>query len=329
MSIHDLPSENLIKKKPPLSKVLVVVGPTASGKTTTAIELAKRLNGEIISADSRQIYKHLDIGTAKPTTEQLASAKHYFVDELLPDQDFSAGEFGERGREIINCILSKNKTPIVVGGSGLYVQSLIDGFFEGPGADKEFREMLERRVATGELPHMIEELRTVDPLSAMKIDPTKPRRIIRALEVFHITGKPLSQHHQESRIQINFRPIQFGLDWERKILYDRINRRCEEMINAGLLNEVEHLEELGYTPQQGHALNALNTVGYAEAFAYRSGSVSYEEMMRLFKQNSRRYAKRQLTWFRKDKRIHWLTLHEGSVIGDTTNAITEKWMSIR
>lgn len=289
-------------------KVPVLVGPTASGKTNVAIELAKRTGGEIISADSRQLYKYLTIGTAKPSALQLTSVKHHFVDILTPDQEFNAGEFGEKGRIVIDEIFSRNKIPVVVGGSGLYIQSLIDGFFEGPGADKEFRGILERRVALGELPVLIEELRRVDPVSAERIDPTKSRRIIRALEVYHITGKPLSLHHQESRIEIHFTPVLFGLEWERAELYDRINRRCETMLEEGLLKEIDLLEERGYSS----SLNSLNTVGYAEAFAYRRGDISYDEMLRLFKQNSRRYAKRQLTWFRRDPRIKWLKCYEST-----------------
>ncbi|MEK7249593.1 MAG: tRNA (adenosine(37)-N6)-dimethylallyltransferase MiaA [Bacteroidota bacterium] len=323
MSIRNSQSEIRNYHSALARNVLVLVGPTGSGKTAIAIELAKVLSGEIISADSRQIYKHLDIGTAKPSKDQLSAIKHYFVDELLPDQEFNAGEFGEKGRNVIDDIFARHNTPIVVGGSGLYVQSLIDGFFEGPGADKEFREILERKVAAGELPLLIEELRRVDPISADRIDPTKPRRIIRALEVYHITGKPISQHHRESKIQINFTPIMFGLDWEREVLYDRINRRCEEMVGTGLIREVEHLEKLGYTS----SLNALNTVGYAEASAYRRGEISYDEMMRLFKQNSRRYAKRQLTWFRKDAGIHWLKLSELSASADVADEIRKKFES--
>jgi tRNA dimethylallyltransferase len=293
---------------PHLPKVLVLVGPTASGKTAVSLELAKRLHSEIISADSRQLYQHLDIGSAKPTAAQLRTVKHHFINMLTPDRDFNAGEFGEQGRRVMDEIFSRKKTPIVVGGSGLYVQSLIDGFFDGPGADREFREILEQRLARGGLDILREELRMVDPVSAGRIDPTKPRRIIRALEVYHMTGKPLSQHQHDSKIQINFSPVFFGLEWERKALYERINRRCEEMIEAGLLKEVEHLEQLGYSS----SLNALHTVGYAEAFAYRRGTIPFDEMMRLFKQNSRRYAKRQLTWFRRDKRIQWVMMNEDS-----------------
>lgn len=288
--------------------MLVLVGPTASGKTAVALELARKLESEIISADSRQVYKFLDIGTAKPSREQLRRVHHYFVDELLPDQEFNAGVFGEKGRMVIATLLRRGTTPIVVGGSGLYIQSLIDGLFEGPGADKDFRESLERRIKEGGLAQLVEELRAVDPDSAARIDPTKPRRVIRALEVYHATGKPLSRHHREANITIDFIPVMVGIDWERKTLYERINRRCDEMIAAGLLAEVENLEKLGYVPP----LNALNTVGYAEAFAYRRGEISYQEMVRLIKQNTRRYAKRQLTWFRRDKRIHWVQATEAT-----------------
>lgn len=298
--------------------VLVLVGPTASGKTAVAVELAKILGAEIISADSRQVYKHLNIGTAKPSSQQLSDVRHHFIDLLLPDQDFSAGEFGERGRMVIDEILSRQKTPLVVGGSGLYVQSLIDGFFEGPGADQQLREILEHRVIAGELPLLIEELRTVDPVSADLIDPTKPRRIIRALEVYRMTGKPLSQHHQESRLKPTVEPIFFGLEWERSTLYERIDRRCDLMIEEGLLNEVEELETMGYSS----SLNALNTVGYAEVFSFRRGEVSFDEMIRLFKQNSRRYAKRQMTWFRRDSRIRWVKMDESKGPAEVAQSIS-------
>jgi tRNA dimethylallyltransferase len=224
------------------------------------------------------------------------------MDELTPDQDFNAGEFGLRGREVVQRIIDGGKLPIVVGGSGLYVRSLVDGFFSGPGADREYREILERRLAVDGINSLLEDLRSVDPVSAARIDPTKPRRVIRALEVYHVTGKPLSQHHDDAAPRISFSASQFGLEWERKALYSRIEERCEKMLAKGLLKEVEDLERRGYTD----TLNALNTVGYAEAFAYRRGEIGYEEMVRLFKQNSRRYAKRQLTWFRRDERVRWI-----------------------
>ncbi|MER3524040.1 MAG: tRNA (adenosine(37)-N6)-dimethylallyltransferase MiaA [Ignavibacteria bacterium] len=287
-------------------KVLVLVGPTASGKTDVALRLAQLLPVEIISADSRQIYKYLDIGTAKPTPEQLRLVKHHFVSAFSPDHEFSAGEFGAKGRKVIDAIFARGRTPLVVGGSGLYIQALIDGFFEGPGADKEFRDRLNRRVAAGELPKLVEELRAVDPATASRIDPHNARRLIRALEVFHLTGKPMSQVHRHHAVTISFLPKLFGLAWDRSQLYRRIEQRCDAMLQAGLLKEVEELERRKLTP----TLNALNTVGYEEAFAYRRGELSYDEMVRLFKQNSRRYAKRQLTWFRRDTRIQWIAMDE-------------------
>jgi len=296
-------------------RVLVLVGPTASGKTAVSLHLAALLHGEIISADSRQVYRYLDIGTAKPTPQQRKAIPHHFIDMLLPDLDFNAGEFGTSGRAIVEEIFRRQHIPIVVGGSGLYVRSLIDGFFEGPGADPEFREAMEGRVADGQVALLIEELRAVDPNAAARADPTKPRRIIRALEVYHATGRPISELHRDQEITIPFAPVLFGLTMDRTLLYKRIEERCDAMLAEGLLNEVELLEKRGYT----RYVNALNTVGYAEAFAYRAGEISHAEMVRLFKQSSRRYAKRQLTWFRRDPRIRWIDVEgreEASVAGE-------------
>ncbi len=209
----------------------------------------------------------------------------------------------------------------MVGGSGLYVRSLIDGLFEGPSADKEFREILEKRLATEGVQALIEELKRVDPEAAASADPTKPRRIIRALEVYHLTGEPISRRQRERKSVIDFESVQFGLRWERVALYRRIERRCEEMVAAGLLEEVDRLERLGFDS----SMNALNTVGYAEAFAYRRGTISFEEMMRLFKQNSRRYAKSQLTWFRRDKRICWIKMDESRAAADIAEEIASKF----
>jgi tRNA dimethylallyltransferase len=287
--------------------VLVILGPTASGKTEVALRVAGLVRGEIVSADSRQIYKGLTIGTAKPSPAQLSAVRHHFVDELSPDVEFNAGEFGVQGRERVSEILSRLHTPIVVGGSGFYVQSLIDGFFEGPGADREIRATLEARLRRGELQEMTEELRRVDPESAGRIDTSNPRRIMRALEVYHLTGVPLSAFHRDKKVVIDLAPVMFGLEWDRTVLYERINRRCDEMLESGLLDEVNDLAVRGYSPERN---NALNTVGYAEAFACLRGEISREEMTRLFKQNSRRYAKRQLTWFRRDGRIEWVRMGE-------------------
>jgi tRNA dimethylallyltransferase len=191
----------------------------------------------------------------------------------------------------------------VVGGSGLYVQSLVDGFFDGPPADPEFRAQALQQLHDGGIGALIKELERVDPQSASSIDPTKPRRVIRALEVQHITGIPLSVLQRERKREIRCLPVFFGLEVDRKELYHRINERCERMLKEGLMEEVEGLVARGYTPAQ----NALKTVGYAEGFAHRKGEIDREEMVRLFKQNTRHYAKRQLTWFRRDTRIRWIS----------------------
>ncbi len=288
----------------PKPAILVLVGATASGKTAVGVELARLLDGEIISADSRQVYRHLDIGTAKPSPDERRGIPHYFLDCLPPDADFCAGTFGAEGREVVLQILARNHLPLVVGGSGLYIQALIDGFFDGPGADKEYRSLLETRLSRDGIESLVEELRHRDPEGAARIDPTKPRRILRALEVYHLTGKPITTLQKELKPDIPFRPFLFGLDVPRALLYRRIDDRCDSMISRGLLREVEGLENLGYTD----SLNALNTVGYREAFAYRRGEISYDSLVRLFKQNSRHYAKRQLTWFRRDPRIRWVSM---------------------
>jgi len=285
-------------------KILVIVAPTASGKTVVSLLVAERLNGEIISADARQIYRYMDIGTAKPKQDELRRVRHYFVDELNPDEDFNAGEYGRRGREIIENIFHRGKLPIVVGGSGLYIQSLVDGLFDGPPADYSVRERLYERLKTQGAEALLEELRKVDPISAAKMLTSNIRRIVRALEVYELTGEPISIHHRNQKVEINFTPIFVGLEWERKKLYERINCRVEKMLDVGLVDEVSHLLALGYHKD----LNALQTVGYKEVFQYLSDEIDYNEMVRLIKRNTRRYAKRQLSWFRRDRRIHWLHL---------------------
>jgi tRNA dimethylallyltransferase len=301
--------------------VLVLVGPTASGKTTVSLPLAERIGAEIISADSRQLYRHLDIGTAKPTPEQRKRVPHHFIDIRNPDEEYSAGEFGASAGEEVERIFLRGRVPLIVGGSGLYVRSLIDGFFDGPPADREYRERLERRVGEKGVQNILDELRRLDPEYAAIVDPTKPRRIIRALEVVYVTGRPISVLHRERKSAIRFESRQFGLAWKRPALYDRINRRCSLMLGAGLLDEVDHLTAMGY----GRALNALNTVGYVEAFALRCGEITLEEMMVQFAQNSRRYAKRQVTWFTRDQRIRWIQMDESRDPVEVAEEVAREW----
>jgi tRNA dimethylallyltransferase len=288
-------------------RVLILLGPTASGKTAVARAVASRRAVEILSADSRQIYRRLTVGTAKPSPAELAAVPHHFVDVVDPGQTYTAGDFGRDGRAAIGAILARGRLPLVVGGSGLYIRSLVDGLFEGPGADAGVRAALARELQERGLEALLEELRKVDPDAAARVSPTNPRRILRALEVYRQTGIPLSDHHRTGKVEIDFDPFFIGLRWERGELYRRIERRCREMLDQGLLREVESLRELGY----GQELNALQTVGYAEAFLHLSGAVTYEEMVRRFLQNSRRYAKRQMTWFNADPRVHWIDCAPG------------------
>lgn len=285
-----------------LPKILALVGPTASGKTPISIHLAQATNGEIISADSRQIYKHLDIGTAKPGSTELKAVPHHFVSVLEPDKDYSAGEYGKDARQRILEVLARKKSPIIVGGSGLYVKAVIDGLFEGPGKDPEVRAQLEDRLTKHGAENLLETLRKIDPLSAQNMDVTKHRRIIRALEVYYVTGKPISQLHADKRADLPFEAIQFAIRLDRQSLYQRINDRVDDMMKRGLVEEVRDLQRRGYDTRY----NALNTVGYKEVFQHLDGKLSSTEMVDLIKQNTRRFAKRQLTWFRADKRIRWV-----------------------
>jgi tRNA dimethylallyltransferase len=298
--------------------VLVLIGPTASGKTPTSLLIAERINAEIISADSRQVYKLMDIGTAKPSTDDRERVKHYFIDELFPDQDFNAGEYGKKGQVIIDDIFQRGKIPLIVGGSGLYVQALIDGFFEGPSADQTIRQQLTQRVRGEGAEKLLEELRVIDPIAAATMLQSNTRRIIRALEVYELTGTPISES-QKSRVIINFSPVFVGLRLDRTKLYELINRRVDLMLERGLVEEVKMLRARGYDSQ----LNSLQTVGYKEVFDFLQGKTDNARMVELIKQNSRRYAKRQLTWFRRDKRISWFDVAGENDLGRVAEEISD------
>ena len=306
--------------KPP-RHVLVLAGPTASGKTPVSLLLASRLNGQIISADSRQIYKFMDIGTAKPSIDDRKKIKHYFVDELMPDEDFNAGEFGKKGRLVIDKIFHARKTPLIVGGSGLYIQALIDGFFEGPPADPSLRKHLHDRLKIEGPDILLQELKGIDPAAASRMLPSNVRRIIRALEIYELTGVPISRLQQE-RTPFHFIPCIAGLEWDRRVLYERINLRTDWMMKQGLKQEVERLQELGYRRD----LNALQTVGYKEMFDYLHHDIGYDRMVELIKQNSRRYAKRQLTWFRRDQRIRWFKVDDEGDFPDVAEKIVQYFL---
>ena len=280
---------------------LIITGPTAVGKTELSLRLAERLGAEIISADSRQVYKRLDIGTAKPSIEDLARVRHHFIDELELGEPFSAGAFQDSANRRIDAIAGRGTTPLIVGGSTLYIHALKHGFANIPSVAPEIRQRIEIRLQERGASALYENLKHVDPAAAASMDPTKTQRLIRALEVYEATGRPLSSYYEnQPPPRHDFKTIVLNRD--RRNLYDRINRRVDAMLKAGLLDEVAGLLSTGYDPE----LNPLRTIGYQEPIRYLQGEISHKEMVRLVKRNSRRYAKRQLTWFRRDPDNCWL-----------------------
>lgn len=284
--------------------LIIILGPTASGKTAVSLELDRYFDIEVISADSRQIYKYLDIGTAKPSQEELSKVKHHFIDVLEPDETYSAGMFGEEAEDLVYDILNMHKMPIVVGGSGLYIEALCEGMFDEdePENKIQVRQALEEELESEGIDKLYSKLEKIDPKSAEKYSDRNPRRILRALEYYKHTGEPLSEAHERKHVTRNFRNFYYGIDYPREELYERINKRAEEMWNSGLIDETKKILEMGYSPQ----LNSLNTVGYKEAIAYINGEMTEEEALEKMKQSTRRYAKRQITWFKRYDDVLWL-----------------------
>ena len=299
-------------------KVLLIVGPTGVGKTALSLELAKQLDAEIVSADSRQVYRYMNIGTAKPSPEQLAAVPHHFIDIVDPDKYYSAGQFGREARAVITDILKRGKQPLVVGGSGLYIRALVDGLFEPKIADDTIKGALKEEARHMGIPAMYEKLQRVDPATAEQLHPTDTQRILRALEVYQITGRPFSEYLKIPPQPAEFEPVFIGLFLERRKLYARIEARLDAMIAAGFMEEVKELQQRGYSLH----LNALQTVGYKEAFQFLHNEIAYSAMMNLIKQKSRNYAKRQLTWFRKDPRVQWLDVGSFASITDLAGEIS-------
>jgi tRNA dimethylallyltransferase len=283
-------------------KVLVIVGPTAVGKTDLSLALAKKYAGKIVSADSRQIYRYMDIGTAKPAPNQLSQVKHFFISTHNPDQYYSAGEYGRESRTCISTLLKQKIRPIIVGGSGFYLRALLDGLYAPKDADLEIKEKWRQIIQQKGADFVYDYLKQIDPDTAQRLHPNDEQRIVRAIEVYEITGSPLSIFKSGREIPADFVPIIIGLRRPRQNLYERIERRVDLMIEQGLLDEVQSLLKNGYTSD----LNALKTVGYKEVYSYIAKKISYSEMVDQIKMNSRRYAKRQITWFRKDDRINWI-----------------------
>ncbi|MCX2473705.1 tRNA (adenosine(37)-N6)-dimethylallyltransferase MiaA [Pedobacter sp. MC2016-05] len=283
----------------PNKKTLIsIVGPTAIGKTALAIQVAQHFNTEIISADSRQFFREMEIGTAKPSPDELAATKHHFINSHSITQLFSIGDFEIEGLQKLAEIFDQHHTAIMVGGSGLYVNALINGLDEMPEIDLLIREKLNQQFETEGLGSIQEQLSLLDPEYFAKVDQNNPQRMIRGLEVFLSTGKKLSSMLSATKKVRPFIMIKIGLNTDRAILYDRINQRVDQMIANGLVEEVKSLWSF-------RKYNALNTVGYSEIFDYLDGKIELDDAINAIKQNTRRFAKRQLTWFRRDEEIKW------------------------
>jgi tRNA dimethylallyltransferase len=289
------------------SKILIICGPTASGKSELALRLAHALDAEIVNADSMQIYRGLDIGTAKPSPEQQAEIRHHLIDVADPDQLFSAADFSDAADDAILNITSRGKRVIVAGGTGLYLRALIKGLVDSPSGAGELRQALQDEASRVGNAAMLERLRQVDPELAAGLHPNNLVRIIRALEVYQLTGMPLSRYQKEHAFAtLRYDTLQIGISVDRAALYMRIDERVERMLAAGLLQEVNRLLAAGF----GRDLKSMRSIGYKEAVAHLCGEFSIEETVRLIKRNTRHYAKRQLTWFKADPDILWFEYPE-------------------
>jgi len=280
--------------------LIVVCGPTASGKTKLAIQLAKQFKAEIISADSRQVYKELKIGSAPPSDVELKEAKHHFIASRNLDDDYNAGAYEKDVLQLLDKLFTQNKYSILVGGSGLYIDSVCNGFDDVPSSFTEIRKQLQDLYEAKGIEQLQNKLKELDPDYYTKIDLSNPQRLMRALEVCIGTGKPYSFFREGKRNSRDFRIIKIGLEFPRDVLYKRIDARVDEMMKAGLLEEAINLISKKH-------LNALQTVGYKELFDFFENKTTLDEAVDLIKRNSRRYAKRQLTWFRRNKEIQWFS----------------------
>lgn len=292
-------------KKP----LIVIAGPTACGKTNLSIQLAKKIDAEIISADSMQVYKYMDIGTAKPTKEEMENIHHYLIDEIEPDEEFNVAIFQEKAKKYLEMIYNKNKIPILVGGTGFYIQALVyDINFMETNNDYEYRSYLEKLAKEKGNQYIHEILKKVDPVSALKIHPNNVKRVIRALEYYKQTNKPISQHNEEEKNKkvSPYNTAFFCLNMKRETLYKRIEQRVDKMIEAGLIEEVQALLKKGYSPD----LVSMQGLGYKEIVPYLQGKISLEEAIYILKRDTRHFAKRQLTWFKRQENPYWINIDD-------------------
>lgn len=291
----------------PCPPVVVLAGPTGVGKTALAIRLAQELGGQIINADSLQVYRELDIGTAKPTWEERALAEHHLLDVVFPDQDFDAARYCRRGREVLADLHRRKVPPLVVGGTGLYIRALLYGIVDDGVQDESCRQQLQEELAVRGLPFLYERLRGLDPATAARLHPHDACRIVRALEVTLASGRRLSERQQQHRFgDCPYRILKIGLERPREELYARIDARVQTMLAQGLVAEVQDLRRR-YPPH----LKPLQSLGYRHVSAFMDGGLTWADMVEHWQRDTRRYAKRQLTWFKADPEFHWL--HPGQV----------------
>lgn len=287
--------------------IVLIAGPTAVGKTALSLDLAEKLATEIINADSMQVYRYMDIGTAKPTAEERARIRHHLVDVVDPDEHYDAALFVEQARPVIDALHAQGKIPLVVGGTGLYMKALTRGLCPGPAADPEIRRALLQDLERHGLGFLYQELRRVDPVCAAKIHPNDRQRIVRALEVFRSTGVALSQWQDAHGFRHSlYRTVKIALCRERRDLHERIHRRVLAMMDQGLLDEVRRLLQRGYPC----TLKSMQSLGYRHMCLFLAGKVSLDEAVRLMQRDTRRYAKRQLTWFKGDAEFRWFHADE-------------------
>ena len=283
--------------------LIVVVGATGSGKTDLSLRLATHFSAPILSTDSRQVYRGIPIGTAQPTAEQLAAVEHHFIASHELTDNFNCGEYETQALARLEELFRKHDYVVAVGGSGLYIQALCEGMDDLPQADEELRKTLSERLKSEGIESLLADLQRLDPTYYEQIDRQNPSRVLRAVEVCLQTGQPYSSLRTGEKRKRDFRIVKVGIDWERETLYDRINRRVDIMVDEGLEAEARAVYHLRH-------LNSLQTVGYREMFEYFDGTITREEAIELIKRNSRRYAKRQMTWFRRDEEIRWFSPEE-------------------
>lgn len=301
------------------NNLLIILGPTAVGKSDVAINIAKKIDGEIISADSMQIYKHMDIGTAKVKPEEMDGIPHYLIDVVYPDEEFTVADFKSNAEGYIDRINKMGKVPIVVGGTGLYINSLVYELkFTRVKSNEEFRIKYNEIAEKYGDEFIYNELCKIDIKTAEKISPRDRKRIIRALEIYYETGKPMSYFNKDFRKKTEkYNLIMIGLNTDRKLLYSRIEKRVDRMIEKGLINEVKELLNMGYSRN----LSSMQAIGYKEIISYLNGELKLEEAIDLLKRNTRRFAKRQLTWFKRDDRIKWIDIKDFNNIDEIGNSI--------